>query len=94
MAAEKDSVNSVTIIEKEKDVIDLFTKFILPQFPHKEKITIVQADALDYMQQLEDGTFDYCFADIWIGNDDIILYMKLKKICERFNGLQKYFMEQ
>lgn len=95
MVAEKDNVNSVTIIEKEKDVIELFTKFILPQFPHKEKITIVQADALDYMQQLEDGTFNYCFADIWIGNTDCFPYIKLKEICKKFLKMTvEYWIEE
>lgn len=39
MVSEKDDVSHVTIVEKEQDVIDLFTNFILPQFAHKDKIT-------------------------------------------------------
>lgn len=55
----------MTIIEKETEIIDLFNSYILPQFAHKDKITVIQADAFEYMSTLDDGQFDYCFADIW-----------------------------
>lgn len=32
------------------------------------------------MENLKNGQFDYCFADIWIGNNDTVHYMKLKKM--------------
>ena len=38
MCSIKDNVNSVTIIEKDKNIIELFNKHILPQFKHKDKI--------------------------------------------------------
>lgn len=79
MVSEKDDVSHVTIVEKEQDVIDLFTNFILPQFAHKDKITIIKADAFDYMEQLKDGKYDFCFADIWTGHNDTVPYLKLKK---------------
>ena len=84
MTALKDNVESVTIVEKEQDVIDLFTSFILPQFSCKEKINIVHADAFDYMENLPDGEYDYCFVDIWTGNIDTVPYLKMKKLCSRF----------
>lgn len=85
MAALKDDVESVTIVEKESDVIDLFTSFILPQFSCKEKIHIIQADAFDFMENLSDGEYDYCFVDIWKGNTDTVPYLKMKKLCSRFH---------
>ncbi len=85
MAALKDDVESVTIVEREQDVIDLFTNFILPQFSCKNKINIVHADAFDYMEELADGEYDYCFADIWRGNNDTVPYLKMKKLCSRFH---------
>lgn len=85
MTALKDDVESVTIVEKESDVIDLFTNFILPQFSCKEKIHILQADAFDFMENLSDGQYDYCFVDIWKGNTDTVPYLKMKKLCSRFH---------
>ena len=94
MVSEKDTVGHVTIIEKELEVIELFNTYILPQFEHKDKITVIQADAFDYMENLEDGQFDYCFADIWIGNNDTVPYMKLKTICKKFRQMKmSYWIE-
>ena len=94
MAALKGAVSKVTIVEKSPEVIELFKTYILPQFRVKDKIEIVQADAFDYMAKLEDGLFDYCFADIWIGNNDTIPYLKLKKLCKRFKKMKMaYWIE-
>ena len=78
MASLKEDVESVTIIEKDPAVIKLFTEHILPQFEQKEKIQVTEADALTYLDTLQDGTFDYCFADIWLGADEFALYMAVK----------------
>ena len=69
----------VTIVEKQPEVIELFNTYILPQFENKDKITVLQAYAFAFMQNLPDGEYDYCFADIQIGNTDTITHMKMKK---------------
>lgn len=84
MAAIKDDVSHVTIVEKQPEVIELFNTYILPQFSCKDKITVIQADAFDYMEALSDGKYDYCFIDIWKGNNDTVPYLKMKKHCGRF----------
>jgi hypothetical protein len=94
MVSLKDDVDSVTIIEKEPEVIELFKIFILPQFGNKDKVTIIQADAYEYMEKLEDGTYDYCFADIWKGNTDAVPYIRMKKICSKFRRTRmSYWIE-
>lgn len=95
MVSEKENVEHITIIEKERSVIDLFEKHILPQFAHKDKVTIIHADAFDYMKNLDDGIFDVCFADIWIGNMDAAPFLKLYKICKKFKETQiSYWIEE
>lgn len=47
MASLKADVESITIVEREQSVIDLFTSFILPQFKTKDKITVIKDDAND-----------------------------------------------
>ena len=81
-ASQKDDVESVTVIEREADVIDLFKSLILPQFPNGNKIKIIQSDAFDYVKnQLPQTRFDYIFADLWHdASDGLELYMKLKKL--------------
>ncbi|MDE5763407.1 MAG: class I SAM-dependent methyltransferase [Ruminococcus sp.] len=95
MASLKDEVDSITIVEIEQDIIDLFETHILPQFQHKEKINIVKADAIEYMQNLDDGEFDYCFADIWIGIEDIAPYFSVKEIGRKLRKTKvNYWIEE
>ena len=78
MAHRKPDVTAVTIIEIDPDIIALFEAHILPQFDHPEKIKIVQADAIAYIQNLADGVFDTCFADIWRNGMDVDPYLSVK----------------
>ena len=43
MVSEKPEVKTLTIVERDENVIALFREHILPQFPKKEKIDIVLA---------------------------------------------------
>ena len=74
MISRFDHVSEIVIVERQKEVIELFETWLLPQFRHKDKIKVVQEDALDYVARLESeagfaaddgGRFDFCFADIW-----------------------------
>lgn len=84
MASEKSEVESVTIVEKDQNVIDIMEKILLPQFSHKEKISIVKADALEYIKTLKDGEYDYCYADIWSGPEDVAAYLNIKMAVRGF----------
>lgn len=64
---ENKKVESITVVEKNPHIISLFREQILPQFPHKKKIRVVQADAFDFLAETENGAFDFCYADIWEG---------------------------
>ncbi|MBR3837043.1 MAG: class I SAM-dependent methyltransferase [Clostridia bacterium] len=63
-------VKSVTIVERSPQIITLFREELLPQFSHKEKIRVVQADAFDFLKETEPGEYDFCYADIWEGWHD------------------------
>ena len=83
MVSQKADVSSVTVVERDENVISLFEKHILPQFPSREKITIVKSDAFDYARnEMKRGGFDYVFTDLWHDvSDGVDLYIKMKK-CE------------
>ena len=86
MAAEKEEVESVTVVEMNPRVISLFEKYLLPQFPHKEKIHILQADALEFIDQQVDGEYEEAFSDFWGGvADGLELYMKFMPKTKRFH---------
>ena len=95
MASLKEEVESITIIELEQDVIDLFEKHILPQFENKEKITLVKADAVEFMKNCSDGEYDYCFADIWIGIEDMEAYFSVKEVSRHMKKTKiDYWIEE
>ncbi len=86
MVAEKPDVRSVTVIEKSPDVIELFRRVLLPQFPHKDKIRVIEADAFAYAEgPMRNETFDYAFVDTWRdASDGLPMYCRMKK-CEKYH---------
>ena len=87
MAGLKENVTSVTIVEQSADVIAFFEEYILPQFSCKEKIKVVQADAFDYLKNLDDDVYDFCFSDIWTDVYVISPYMNFISICKKFQKM-------
>lgn len=90
MVSNKKEVESVTIIENNKDVIEVFKNEILPQFPNKDKINIIEEDAYKYKV---DG-YDYVFIDIYHDVSDGIdayIYFKLR---EKKNIKYDYWIEK
>lgn len=78
MISLKDEVKHITIYEKDARIIGLFEKYLLPQFPKKEKITIVKADALEVIKKPFKG--DYAFVDLWhTAEDGIELFLTFKR---------------
>ncbi|MBQ3482571.1 MAG: hypothetical protein IJA78_00155 [Clostridia bacterium] len=79
-AAEKENVESVTVVDVSEDVIDLFRTHILPQFPHREKVQLIKADAFEFADTRMAGNFDFVFADIWHdAGDGKELYLRMKQ---------------
>jgi hypothetical protein len=79
----KDEVESVTIVEFNQEVIDLFEKYIRPQFRTHKKLEIIHGDAFDYYNVDFLNQFDYVYVDFWESTGDGLgLYTRLmeKKI--------------
>ncbi len=94
MASQKESVESVTVVERDPDVIRLFRTHILPHFPHKEKVRVVEADALAYLDDCPSDGFDLAFADLWHDpSDGVPLYLALKKKERRLSFPLLYWIE-
>ena len=85
MMANKKEVKSVTVIEKDSNVINIFNNLLWPSFSSKEKIKIINDDALSYLKRKQKD-FNYIFADIWHSPDDgLPLFLKIKKINRRID---------
>ena len=95
MASLKDDVESVTIVEKDPDLLNLFEVYILPKFEHMEKIKTVNADPADFVAGIHDGDYDFCFAAAWKSNLDAMEYLKMKEALRPFKNMDKvYWLEE
>ena len=94
MCAIKDDVKSVTIVEKDQAIIDIFNKHILPLFDYKNKIKIVHEDAFDFGKK-DLSNFDYLFIDIWHNPEDgLPLYLRFKKLLKNKQIKVAYWLEK
>ena len=85
MASNKEEVKEVHVVEMDLELIQLFNKCLLPLFPHKEKIHIHKADAYYFINDIEDGEYNFIFSDLWQDvSDGVISYLKLKKVFINF----------
>ena len=92
MAANKDTVSEVVVVEKDQTIIDIFKKHILPQFPKQNKIVIIHDDAFDYIKQLK---CDYLYIDIWHNPEDgLPLYLRFKKVLKDKSFKVSYWLEK
>ena len=69
MALLNKDVKEITVIEKSKEVIDLFTS-IYSQFPKDKKVNIINGDAFDYFNEEFLNNYDYIYVDIYKSADD------------------------
>ncbi len=76
------AVTSITVAERSRDVINLFRDALLPMFPRKEALTLVEADAFDYAANVAPGiAYDTVFADLWHDvSDGLPMYQHLKRL--------------
>lgn len=81
-AAEKPEVESVTVIEKSPDVIRLFKRVLLPCFPHREKIRVIEADAFEYAEnRMPQENYRVAFVDTWRdASDGCPMYVRMKPL--------------
>lgn len=70
MCCLKDDVKSVTIVELDKNVIDMFKECILPQFNTDKQINIIHGNMFDFYNEEFLNKFDYIFVDTWKDNED------------------------
>ena len=93
--SELSSVGSVTVVEINPKIAAIFREHILPQFPHAAKVTVVEADAFDYLASLRGGEFDFCYADIWEGAvDGARAYLRIKPHEKRLAATEfRYWIE-
>lgn len=83
MAMRNPAVRSITVAERSPEVIRMFQKCLLPQFPKTVPLNIIQADAFDYFNEKTLCRYDYVYADIWQSSDDGLPI--IEKLLEQYN---------
>ena len=79
MMSLRSDVKSITIVEKDPEIIGLFNSLILPNYKNKGKIRVVEDDAINYVRK--QNKYDYIFADLWHSPEDgLSLFVQLKRI--------------
>ena len=91
----KEEVKEVHIVEMDLELIKVFNEYLLPLFPHPEKIIIHKADAFHFIENIKDAEYDFIFSDLWHDTSDgIESYLKLKKAFKGFKKTQlSYWIE-
>lgn len=91
MASLKDEVKSITVIEKDPTIIEIYKSNIAP-FVGNSKINIVHADAFEYLKSNRD--FDTVFADLWHNPEDgVHQFIRLKRFEKEINKPFYYWLE-
>lgn len=95
LCLENKEVKSITIIEKDKNIIDLYRKFIFPHVKPNIKFDIIEADAYEYIKNTDITKFDSIYCDIWHNaNDGFPLYYKFLKALKSYAKPQYFWLEE
>lgn len=98
MASGKKSVSSVTIVEKDQKLIELFNSELLPQFPNAQKIKVLNADSMEFVQNLgvENDEYNFIFTNLWHDTaDGLPIYLKIKQLLPKIPDVELgYWIER
>ncbi len=96
MAAMKEEVTEVTVIEREDEPIEIFDSLIAKSFRESDKIKIIKEDAFIHLKKVKDGEYDFIFVDIWHDAEDGI--RPYSKFLNKFMDFKKtevsYWIEE
>lgn len=88
MASLNPKVTSITVIEHSKTVIDLFEKYLLPQFHNTIPITLIEGDAFNFFDHEFMKDYDKVFVDIWKSNEDG--YLIIERLLEQYLPIEQH----
>lgn len=96
MISLKEDVTSVTVVDNNQDVLDIFSTYILPQFENKDKIHTLKSDDLLYLSNCDLTNYNYINVDIWYDTIDMIYTYFRCLVIEKANPAVKfsYWLEE
>lgn len=95
MLSLKEDVDNITIIELNPQVIKMFESHILPQFGNSDKIKVIEANAIDYLNSQDLSEYDYINVDIWRDTIDMLpLYLECLGVERKYPNIDfSYWLE-
>ncbi len=95
MLSLKEDVSKITILEKDPNIIKIFNENIFPLFKNKEKIEIIETDAMKFNDNLKNNNihYDYHFIDLWHNQKDALSFYLYFKKNELDNDIYFYWIE-
>ena len=97
MISNKTNVDEIYIIDKNETIINLFKKYILPQFQNKDKIKIIHADAFEFLKNdMSKYNFNFVFSDLWHDvSDGVDMYLDIKNYEKLYPNINfEYWIEK
>ena len=97
MISNKTNVDKIYIIDKNETIINLFKKYILPQFQNKDKINIIHADAFEFLKNdMSKYNFNFVFSDLWHDvSDGVDMYLDIKNYEKLYPNIDfEYWIEK
>ena len=97
MISNKTNVDKIYIIDKNETIINLFKKYILPQFQNKDKIKIIHTDAFEFLKNdMSKYNFNFVFSDLWHDvSDGVDMYLDIKNYEKLYPNIDfEYWIEK
>jgi len=87
----KSNVSSITIVDNDSQLVNLFKENIFPTFIEKQKYKLIIDDAFNYLKNISKDKF--IFIDLWHNElDGLLTYIKLKKQLRDYSNVY-YWIE-
>ncbi len=94
MVSNKDDVESITIVENNKDIYDFINNNLISKFKYKSKIKLVYEDMYSYINSNSLTDFNYIFIDTYHQAIEAIpVYFKLLKKLTDSNVTYSFWIE-
>ena len=91
MAAAKEEVDKIVIVEDDHNKIAIFKDIFLKNYEHGDKIEIVESDAQEFIINMKEDDFNFAFIANYYIYDRPIYYLEMKKALIKFKNLEKSF---
>ena len=80
----KSNVTKVTVVDADKDVLEMFEKNVMSALPDeiRGKVDIIHEEPNSFLEHVHDGDYDFCYIDTWMLENDQLGYWHAEYLCK------------